>query len=85
MANIIKKYSVRIKALRVVIEELKQRFVAIAVNVRRYQERLGRFSQNRIFQNNQREFYRKLNQEGERRDDDQPDVEESKQFLGDME
>ena len=85
MANIIKKYSIRIKALRVVIEELKQRFVAIAVNVRRYQESLGRFSQNRIFQNNQREFYRKLNQEGERRDDDQPDVEESKQFLGDME
>ena len=85
MANIIKKYSIRIKALRVVIEELKQRFVAIAVNVRRYQERLSRFSQNRIFQNNQREFYRKLNQEGERRDDDQPDVEESKQFLGDME
>ena len=85
MANIIKKYSIRIKALRVVIEELKQRFVAIVVNVRRYQERLGRFSQNRIFQNNQREFYRKLNQEGERRDDDQPDVEESKQFLGDME
>ena len=85
MANIRQKYSIRVEALGIVIEKLKHRFVAIAVNVRSYQERLGRFSQNRIFQNNQRQFYRKLNQEGERRDDDQPNVEESKKFWGDIE
>ena len=33
-------------------------------------------------QNNQRQFYRELNQEGERSDDDQPDAEEWKKFWG---
>ena len=37
-----------------------------------------------MFQNNQRHFYRELNQEGERCDDDQPDTEESKKFWGDI-
>ena len=37
-----------------------------------------------MFQNNQRKFYRELNQEGERRDDDQSDAEESKMFWGDI-
>ena len=37
-----------------------------------------------MFQNNQRHFYRELNQEGERYEDDQPDVEESKKFWGDI-
>ena len=32
----------------VVIEELKQRIIAIAANVTRYQERVDRFSQNNI-------------------------------------
>ena len=59
-----------------VIEELKQMIVAIAVKVRSYQERIYRFKQNKIIQNNQRQFYRELNQEGERFDDDQPDAEE---------
>ena len=54
----------------VVIEELKQKIVAIAARVRRYQERVDRFRQNRIFQNNQRQFYREFNQEEERCDGD---------------
>ena len=37
-----------------------------------------------MFQNNQRQLYRELNQEGERCDDDQPDAEESKKFWGDI-
>ena len=70
--------------LGVVIEELKQWIVAIAAKVRRYQERVAMFRQNRTFQNNQRQFYWALNQEGERSDDDQPDSEELKKFWGDM-
>ena len=35
----------------VVIEELKQRIEAIAAKFRRYQERVDRFRQNRMFQN----------------------------------
>ena len=67
----------------VAIEELKQRIVAIAAKVKSYQERVDRFKQNRTFQNNQRQFYKEVNQEGERCDDGQPDAEESKRFWGD--
>ena len=48
-----RKCSIRVKTLGVVIEELKQRIVAIAAKVRRYQESVDRFRQNRMFQNNQ--------------------------------
>ena len=84
MQDIGRKYSVRLKTLGAVIKELKQKILAIAAKVRRYQERVDRFRQNRMFQNNQRQFYRELNQEGERCDDDQQDAEELKKFWGDI-
>ena len=59
------KYNIKLKTLSVVIEELKQRVVAITAKVRRYQERVDSFRQIRMFQNNQRQFYRELNQERE--------------------
>ena len=65
--------------MNVVIEELKQRITAIAVKVRRYQARVDSYRQNRLFENNQRRFYRELDQK-EERCDDQPVTEESKQF-----
>ena len=80
-----RKYRISLKVFGIVIEELKQRILAIAVKkVTRYQERVDRFRQNRMFQNNQRQFYRELNQEGERCDDDQLDAEESTKFWGDI-
>ena len=45
--------------------------------VRRYQGRVDSYRQNRLFENNQRQFYRELDQEEERYDD-QPLAEESK-------
>ena len=57
-------------------KKTQQRIVAIAAKFRRYEERVNKFRQNRMFQNNQRQFYRVLNQEGEECDDDQPDAEE---------
>ena len=68
----------------VAIEELKQRIVAITAKVRKYQKRVDRFRQNRMFQNNQRQFYRELNQEGERYDDDQSHAGESKKYWRDI-
>ena len=65
--------------MNVVIEELKQRITAIVAKVRRYQGWVDSYRQNRLFENNQRQFYRELDQE-ERCDDDQPVAEESKQF-----
>ena len=66
--------------MNVVLEELKQRITAIATKVRRYQALLESYTQNRLFENNQWRFYRELDQEEERCDDDQPVAEESKQF-----
>ena len=73
-----RKYSIRVKRLNVLIEELKQRITAIAAKVRRYQGRVDSYRQNRIFENNQRQFYRELDQEEERYDDNQPVTDESK-------
>ena len=67
--------------MNVVIEELKQRITAIAAKVRRYQGRMDSYGQNKLFENNQRQFYRELDYEKERCDDGQPVAEEeSKQF-----
>ena len=79
-----RKYSIRVKRLNVVVEELKQRITAIAAKVRRYQRRVDNYRQNRLFENNQRQFYRELDEEEERCDDDQPVAEESKQFWGNI-
>ena len=57
--------------MNVVIEELKKRITAIAAKVRRYQGRVDSYRQNRLFENNQRQFWGELDQEEERYDDDQ--------------
>ena len=74
------KYSIRVKGLNVVINELKQTIAAIAAKVGRYQGRVGSYRQNRLFENNQRKFFRELDQEEERCDDYEPVAEELKQF-----
>ena len=68
--------------MTVVIEELKQTIAAIAAKVRRYQGRVDRYRQNRLFENNLRQFYGELDEEGERCDDNQPVAKELKQFWG---
>ena len=78
-----RKYSIRVKRLNV-IKELKERIATIAAKVRRYQGRVDGYRQNRLFENNQRQFYRELDQEEERCDDDQHVAEESKQFWGNI-
>ena len=78
-----RKYSIRVKRLNVAVEELKQRITAIAAKVR-YQGRVDSYRQNRLFENNQRQFYRELDEEEERCDGDQPVAEESKQFWGNI-
>ena len=79
-----RKYSIRVKRLHVVVEELKRKITAIAAKVRTYQGRVDSNRQNRLFENNQRQFYRVLDQEEERCDHDQPVAEESKQFWGNI-
>ena len=67
-----------------VVEEFKQRITAISSKVRRYQRSVDSYRQNTLFENNQRQFYRELDQEEERNDDDRPVVEESKQCWGNI-
>ena len=67
-----RKYSITVKRLNAVTEELKQRITTIAAKVRRYQRRVNSYRQNRLFENNQRQFYRDLDRDKERFDDDQP-------------
>ena len=79
-----RKYSIIVKRLNVVIEELKQRITAIAAKVGRYKGRVDSYRQNRLCENNQRQFYTELDQEEEKCDDDQPVAEESKHFWGNI-
>ena len=79
-----RKYSIRVKRLNVVFEELKQRITAIAAKVRRYQGRVDSYRQNRLFESNQMQFYRELHQEEERHDDNPPLAAELKQFWGNI-
>ena len=58
-----RKYSIRVKRLNVVIEELKYRITAIAAKVGRYQGRVYSYRKNRLFENNQRQFLRELDQQ----------------------
>ena len=78
-----RKYSIRVTRLNVVIEELKQRMTATATKVRRYQGRVDSYKQNRPFEN-KKQFYRELDQEEERCDDNQPVAEELNQFWGNI-
>ena len=66
-----RKYSIGVKRLNVVIEQMNQRITAIATKVRSYQGRVDSYRQNRLFEKNQRQFFRELDQEEERCDDDQ--------------
>ena len=55
-----RKCIIIVKRLNVVIEELTQRITAIAAKLTRRQGRVDSYRQNRLFENNQRQFYRVL-------------------------
>ena len=55
-----RKYSIRAKRMNVVIEELKQRITAIVAKIKSYEGRADSYTQNRLFENNQRQFDKEL-------------------------
>ena len=73
-----RKYKIEKRKLTVVAEEIKQRIIAKKEKVKRYQNRINQFHQNRTFQNNQGKFYKNLN--GETQQSDVPDADEAKEF-----
>ena len=54
LGSIYEKYRVKRKGLKTVIEELKQRMLAKSAKVKRYDQRIEQFRQNRIFDSTKR-------------------------------
>ena len=75
------KYRVKRKGLKTVIEELKQMILAKSAKVKRYQQRIEQFRQNRIFDLDQKKIYAELNKNGIR-SNEVPNTEECTKFLG---
>jgi len=55
-----RKYDVKKKGLALVMEELKQRVTAKKEKIKRYESRNAQFQQNRLFQNNQKRLFERL-------------------------
>ena len=77
------KYWVNKKGIKAVVEELKQRMIAKSAKIKRYDQRINQFRQNRIFSVDQKKIYKKLNG-GEARTNEVPDAEESRRFWVDI-
>ena len=77
-----RRYKIARKGLDVVLEELKQRLTAKTAKIKKYDQRIAQYRQNRMFRTDQKKFYQELNgdfwQKGLI-----TDAEESKKFWGD--
>ena len=62
------------KSLQTVKEEIKQRIAAKTGKIKRYQQRINQFQQNRLFVNNEGRFYQNLNAENEYQDSEAPEA-----------
>ena len=83
MKELYEKYRVKRKGLKAVIEELKQRMLSKSTKVKRYQQRIEQFRQNRIFDFDQNKIYAELNGNGIR-SNDVPNAEECTKVWGDI-
>ena len=83
MKELYEKYRVRKKGLKTVIEELKQRMLAKSAKVKRYEQRIEQFRQNRIFDLDQKKIYAELNGNGIR-SNGVPNPEECTKFWGNI-
>ena len=82
LKELYKKYTVKRKRLKPVIEELKQRMLARNAKVKRYQQRIEQFRQNKIFDLDQMKIYAELNK-NEIRSNDVSNAEEcTMQVMG---
>ena len=73
------RHRVKRKGLKTVIEELKQRLLTKSAKLRRYQQRIEQFRQNRIFDYDQKNMHAEFSGDG-LRPNDVPNVEGSKRF-----
>ena len=66
MKELYEKYRAKKKGLKTVIEELNQRMPAKSAKVKRYEQRIEQFRQNRLFYLDQKKIYAELNGNGNR-------------------
>lgn len=74
-----KRYGVKRKGLKTVIEELKQKMLAKSAKIRRYEQRIEQFRQNKIFDFDKKKIYAEFSGGGVR-SNDVTNAEESKRF-----
>ena len=73
-----KRYRLKAKGFNMVIEEMKQRILAKASKVKRYENRIRQFHDNRLFSSNQGRFFKNL--DGGENKTIPPNPEEATQF-----
>ena len=78
-ARLTTKYKIKQRGYKVIIEELKQRVTAKGGKIKRYENRIDLYQQNRLFENNEKRLFERL--EGiERGGDEIPEAEASRNF-----
>ena len=77
-----KKYGIRRKGLSTALEELKQRMIAKSAKLKRYEQRIAQYRQNRLFRSDQKKFYNELNGSNGRTCE-VPDAGETRRFWSD--
>ena len=77
-----RKYRVKKKGLKLVLEEVKERIYAKATRIKSYDQRFEQFRINRLFQQDQEIVYQQLN--GKTESSETPDTEESMRFLSNI-
>ena len=76
------EYRVKKKGLNVVLEEVKQRMQAKATKIKKYDQRIEQYMINRLFQQDQKRVYQKLN--GKFESSEKPDTEETRTFWSNI-
>ena len=80
-----RKYKIKHKGLHVAKEEIRQRIKAKTAKISRYQQRINQYQQNRMFRNNESRFYKQLNNDTGRTNENAiPDADESRKFWSDI-
>ena len=74
------KYRVKRKGLPMVTEELKQRILAKAAKISRYEQRIQQYRINRLFRVDQKKVYNEFNGQTGSSNEDIPNAEESRTF-----
>ena len=79
-----RKYNIKRKGEKVVIEELKQRLQAKSAKLKSYEQRIYQYQANRLFQQDQKRVYQQMNGTSSSFSEVRLVAEESQQFWRDI-